>query len=70
MEFKPGERVKVVQHGTLKIGGLTLTDNVFEGVTVVRRNLDGSYQVRGIISTPSGDEVTIPADWVQPLDRR
>ena len=51
MDFKPGQRVKVVQRGTLKIGGLTLTDNTFEGVTVVRKNPDGTYQVRGIIQS-------------------
>jgi hypothetical protein len=70
VDFQPGERVRVVQRGTLKIGGLTLTDNVFEGVTIARRNADGSYQVRGIIATPNSDEVTIPAEWIQPLERR
>ena len=67
MDFKPGQRVKVVQRGTLKIGGLTLTDNTFEGVTVVRKNPDGTYQVRGIIQTPETDEVSIPAEWIHPL---
>ena len=66
-EFKPGQRVRVVQRGTLRIGRVTLTDNIFEGVTIVRRNEDGTYQVRGIIKTPETDEVTIPADWIQPL---
>ena len=67
MDFKPGQRVKVVQRGTLQIGTITLTNNVFEGVSIVRRNADGTYQVRGIISTPEGDEVTIPGDWIVPL---
>ena len=67
MDFKPGQRVKVVQRGTLKIGGITLTDNTFEGVTIVRKNEDGSYQVRGIIKTPDTDEVRIPAEWIHPL---
>jgi hypothetical protein len=67
MDFKPGQRVKVVQKGTLKIGGITLTDNTFVGVTIVRKNDDGSYQVRGIIETPQTDEVRIPAEWIHPL---
>ncbi len=67
MDFQPGQRVRVRQRGTLKIGGLTLTDNVFDGVTIARRNPDGTYQVKGIISTPQGDEVTIPAEWIEPL---
>lgn len=67
-EFKPGERVKVVQKGTLYIGGLTLSNNIFSGVTIVRRNNDGSYQVKGILSTPESDEVTIPAGWIHSLD--
>ena len=67
MEFQPGQRVRVVQKGTLKVGGITLTDNVFEGVTIVKRNPDGTFQVRGIIKTPETDEATIPADWIQPL---
>ena len=67
MEYAPGQRVKVVQRGTMRVGGLTLTDNVFEGVTVVRKNPDGTYQVKGIISTPDGDEVTVPADWIHAL---
>lgn len=67
MEFQPGQRVRVVQKGTLKIGGITLTDNVFGGVTIVRKNPDGSYQVRGIVKTPETDEVKIPAEWIQPL---
>ena len=66
-DFRPGQRVKVTQRGTWKFGGLTLTDNTFEGVTIVRRNPDGSYQVRGIIKTPESDEVTVPAEWIEPL---
>jgi hypothetical protein len=69
MEFKPGDRVRVRQKGTIYIGGLTLSNNTFEGegVRIVRRNRDGSYQVRGIIRTPESDEVTIPADWIESL---
>ncbi len=67
VEFRPGQRVKVVQRGTLQIGSITLTNNIFEGVSIVRRNPDGTYQVKGIVSTPEGDEVTIPADWIVPL---
>ena len=67
MDFKPGERVIVRQKGTLYFGGLTLTDNVFTGVEIASRNADGSYQVRGILKTPTSDEVTIPASWIEPL---
>ncbi len=67
MDFKPGQRVRVRQRGTIRIGGLTLTDNVFEGVTIVMKNQDGSYQVRGIVKTPESDEVRIPADWIEAL---
>jgi len=67
MDFKPGQKVRVRQRGTIRIGGITLTDNVFGGVTIVRRNADGSYQVRGIIKTPETDEVRIPAEWIEPL---
>lgn len=67
MEYKPGQRVRVVQQGTMYIGGLTMTDCTFEGVTIVRRNPDGTYQVRGILGTPTSDEVTIPAAWIYPL---
>ncbi len=68
MDFKPGERVQVRQRGTLYIGGLTLTNNIFSNVEVVRRNKDGTYQIRGIIRTPESDEVTIPAAWIEPLN--
>jgi hypothetical protein len=69
MEFKPGQRVKVVQQGTLKIGSVTLTDNIFEGVTVLGKNPDGTYRVslRGIIDAPGLDDVTVPAEWIHPL---
>lgn len=66
-EFKPGQRVKVVQKGSLQVGRLVLKDNVFEGATIVRRNDDGSYQVKGIVKTPESDEVRIPAEWIESL---
>ncbi|MDO8616522.1 MAG: hypothetical protein Q7T33_12440 [Dehalococcoidia bacterium] len=66
-EFGPGQRVRVVQRGTLQIGNVTLKDNVFEGVEIAGRNADGSYRVRGIIKTPDTDVVTIPAEWIEPL---
>ena len=68
VEFRPGQRVKVIQQGTLYIGGVTLTNNTFVGVTIARKNPDGSYQVKGIIATPESDEVTIPASWIHPMD--
>jgi hypothetical protein len=69
MDFRPGQRVKVVQRGTAKVGGVTLTDNVLEGATIVRKNPDGTYQVslKGLIEVPGAEEVTMPADWIQPL---
>ncbi len=67
LDYKPGQRVKVVQHGSLKFGRLTLEDNTFVGVTIVRRNDDGSYQIKGIVKTPETDEVRVPADWIEPL---
>jgi hypothetical protein len=66
-EFKSGQRVRVTQKGTWKFDGLTLKNNVFEGVTVVRRNPDGTYQVRGIIKTPDSDEIRVPGDWIEAL---
>ena len=65
--FRPGQRVRVVQHGTWKVGNVVLEDNVFEGAIIARRNEDGSYQVKGIIKTPETDEWTVPADWIEPL---
>jgi hypothetical protein len=67
MEFKPGDKVKVVQKGTIYVGGLTLSNNTFNGVEISRRNRDGSYQVKGIIRTPESDEITIPEAWIQPV---
>ena len=66
-EFQPGQRVRVVQRGSLDVGNVTLKDNVFEGVVIARRNADGSYLVRGIISTPESDVIAIPAEWIEPL---
>jgi hypothetical protein len=65
MDFRPGQRVTVRQRGTLYIGGLTLSNNVFSGVEIVRKNGDGSYQVRGIVKTPEGDEVRVPEEWIE-----
>ena len=66
VEFRPGQRVTVKQRGTWKFGTLVLTNNTFVGVTVASRNPDGSYQVKGIVKTPESDEVTVPADWIEP----
>jgi len=67
MDFQPGQRVVVRQKGTLYIGGLTLSDSTFAGVTIVRKNSDGSYQVRGIVKTPESDEVKIPKEWIEEM---
>jgi hypothetical protein len=66
-EFKSGQKVRVKQKGEWKFDGLILANNTFEGATIVRRNSDGSYQVRGILKTPDSDEVKVPADWIEPL---
>lgn len=66
-EFKPGQRVTVRQRGTWKFGRLVLKDNTFIGVTIASRNADGSYQIKGIVKTPEGDEVTVPSDWIEPV---
>ena len=66
-EFKPGQRVTVKQRGTWKFGPLILKDNTYIGAQIVSRNADGSYQIKGIIKTPEGDEVTVPQDWIEPL---
>jgi len=67
LDFKPGQRVKVVQRGAIIVGRLTLEDNTFIGATIVRRNEDGSYQVKGIVKTPESDEVRVPAEWIETL---
>ena len=66
-EIKPGQRVRVVQKGTLKIGNLILEDNIFEGVVVVGKDEEGNYLVKGIVKTPQTDTVSIPPSWVEPL---
>ena len=66
VEFRPGDRVTVRQRGTWRFGRLVLEDNTFIGVKIARRNPDGSYQVKGIIKTPESDEVTVPAEWIEP----
>jgi hypothetical protein len=66
-EFRPGDRVKVVQRGSLKVDWLTLENNTFIGVTIASRNADGSYQVKGMVKTPDSDEVRVPAEWIEPL---
>jgi hypothetical protein len=68
MEFKLGERVKVVQKGTVKVGGVTLTNNVLDGAIIRKRNEDGSYQVdlTILINAPGMEDVRIPAEWIQP----
>ena len=66
-EFKVGQRVKVIQHGPIRIGRLVLEDNTFIGAVIARRNDDGSYQVKGLVKTPESDEVRIPADWIETI---
>jgi hypothetical protein len=63
---KVGDVVTLRQAGTLQIGGMSLTDNVVEGVTVVAVNEDGTYQIdlRKFISAPGMDSVKVPADWL------
>jgi len=68
MEFREGQRVRVVQRGSIQVGGTTLTDNVFDGVVIVRKNADGTYGVRGIIKTAETDVIDIPAEWIEPLE--
>ena len=65
--FGPGERVTVAV-GYLRVDGLELTGSVFGGATIVRRNDDGTYQVRGIVRIGDVDELTIPAEWIQPYE--
>ena len=66
-EFRAGQRVRIKQKGEWKFDGLVLANNVFEGVTIVRRNNDGSYQVKGILKTPESDEVKVPGEWIEAL---
>jgi hypothetical protein len=66
VEFRRGDRVTVRQRGTWKFGNLVLKNNTFIGVTIARRNDDGSYQVKGILKRPETDEVTVPAEWIEP----
>lgn len=65
MEFQVGQRVKIVQRGTLKIGNIELTNNAFEGpnITIAGKNPDGTYMVNGIIG---GQAVPMPAEWIHP----
>lgn len=65
-KFKPGDLATLRQGGTLQVGGVTLTDNEIQGVTVVAVNSDGSYQVdlRRAISAPGMESVRVPADWL------
>jgi cell envelope opacity-associated protein A len=67
MDFQPGQQVRVRQKGTLYVGGMTLSDNTFERVQIVRKNTDGSYQVKGIVKTPETDEVRIPKEWIEEM---
>ncbi len=66
-DFQPGQRVRVVVRGRLQVGPMTIEDSSFDGVTISRKNPDGTYQVRGMIKTPETDEVTIPAEWIEPI---
>ena len=66
-ELRTGQRVRVVQRGTLEIGGVTLRDNIFEGVVIVGRDDSGNYLVKGIIKTPETDVVSIPPEWIAPV---
>jgi hypothetical protein len=67
--YKPGERIKLVVSGTLKVGNVEITDSTLAGVTIVRQNPDGSYQVdlRPIMNSPELASVRVPAAWLQPL---
>ena len=65
MDFQPDQRVDVVMRGTMVLGGATFTNCSFGGVTIARKNPDGSYQVRGLVRTPTSDEITIPAEWIR-----
>ena len=67
-EFNVGDRVKVVQKGTITVGGAVLTDNTFQNVRIVSKNPDGSYGVRlaDFVRAPRMDNVTVPAEWVHP----
>ena len=64
--FKVGEVVTLRQAGTIQVGGITLTDNVIEGITIVADNKDGTYQVdlRRMISAPGMESVRVPGDWL------
>ncbi len=66
VRFKVGDIVTLRQGGTMQVGGVTMTDNVFSGVRVVEVNDDGSYQVdlTRAISAPGTESVKVPADWL------
>ena len=68
MEFQPGDRAKLVQDGTLQVGGITLSDNTVDSVVVVAKNPDGSYLIdlRQTVNAPGMDRVSVPADWLHP----
>lgn len=65
-EFNVGDVVTVRQRGTMTIGGVTLSDNTYGGVTIVGRNADGSYQIdlRRAINAPGMESVRVPAEWI------
>ncbi len=65
--YSPGDLVTVAT-GHLEVGGLTLSGCLYRGVTIVNTNQDGTYQVQGIANINGVDEVTIPADWIQPYE--
>jgi len=59
-DFKVGDVVTLRQAGTIQVGGITLTDNVIDGVTIVSDNNDGTYQVdlRRMINAPGMESST------------
>ena len=65
--FVVGQRVRVVQRGALLFGGVKMVGNTFEGVTIARKNPDGSYGIKGMVSTPDTDIVDVPLEWIEPL---
>ena len=65
-EFKVGDVVTLRQAGTIQVGGITLSDNIIEGVTIVADNKDGTYQIdlRRMINAPGLESVRVPAEWL------
>ena len=67
MSLSPGQVVTIEVTGTLRVGGMTFTDCSFQGVKILRKNADGSYQVdlSFVANAPGMNDVTVEADWIK-----